>query len=515
MNKIINNVPEIKSKKRIVFIYAVKEDIFDGEKKSKFFDILIPIKPILSVNNAVHRLYSILGVSKNKFDDDYLRLIALDFKYVRQMNNVVNAFNIITYGENYNHNMNSYVFTALLYKHLFPLDYILHLRGDGIITYLLKECNKMSETDINGISWGKIQEKNAYFANKKEDKNFTEIKKFYSRLRKYLNETSFDMISNIPTSEISNNDKYFISNILSDNDIDNSSYHIEDFEVVLKEINDVKYVKRNSFYNYELLKYILEGNKYQNLYNEFIKEFKVVSERKNAFLKGVLEKEISKESGYFKFIKDVSNTYPLLNIFSLEENSSSEDVLTYMVEKKLITKSNFSILNNNRAIECILNVSSYPIEIIFKMDTDILSLINDAHTTLKIKKMYVTNIEEKYYKVLDFIIDNLLFDGSQENHEFIYRYKKIFSNESGVFDIIPNFCPKLYDYFKNLTFYLSDNKMYSFKNDNPQKLLKVLSDFSIDSAFLNVIFETCPLMEYNENILITDNVLKAFSVHLS
>src|SRR5690606_22980734 len=55
LNKTINNYPPIKgednlNKRRIRFIYAVKDDLFvkDSRDRTKFFDIIIPIIPVIS-----------------------------------------------------------------------------------------------------------------------------------------------------------------------------------------------------------------------------------------------------------------------------------------------------------------------------------------------------------------------------------------------------------------------------------------------------------------------------------
>lgn len=512
LNTLINNVPEIKKKRKVVFLYAVKEDIFDGEKKSKFFDILIPIKPILSTNNSYERLCYILGEIKEKFPDDYLRSVALNFKYVRQINNVVNGFNILTKNEkSFSETLNSYLFTALLFKHLFPFDYILHIRGEGIITFLMDKHSSSEELLIRKLSW----DTNKYlFSQYNDNKNanliFDNIKNFYIDLRKYLNPTSFDMISNFPETNITQEDRYFVRNVLSNNDIEEFDYPIDSLENVLGKLDNAKYASRPGFYNLTVLKEISINLKYQKLYKEFINNFKMVSDRNNKFVNLVIRMAMDGDSCYINFLKDISNIHPILNNFSFQSDITLNEVLLFLVQNKILNKDNFAVLNTNRIIENTLNESSDPIATLSQIDSSLYPLFSDANSSLKLKSLFNANAEnEKNYAAIDFVLDNVLFIDSQENIDFIIEYKKKRNPNEGVFGILNHMCPKLYKFFKDCTFFLENSKI-DYKNENPDNVAKILTEFKFTDDSIKIILESCPQITFNESFVVNKNIILAF-----
>lgn len=51
LNNLLNNDDSIKEKP-IVFIYAVKDNIFTKEDRTKFFDFIIPVIPVINSTNS-------------------------------------------------------------------------------------------------------------------------------------------------------------------------------------------------------------------------------------------------------------------------------------------------------------------------------------------------------------------------------------------------------------------------------------------------------------------------------
>lgn len=58
LNSLLNNYDKIHSK--IVFVYAVKDDIFRDEDRTKFFDFIIPVVPIINSTNSGEVLTAML-----------------------------------------------------------------------------------------------------------------------------------------------------------------------------------------------------------------------------------------------------------------------------------------------------------------------------------------------------------------------------------------------------------------------------------------------------------------------
>lgn len=54
INYLINKSSQIK--KKVIFLYAVRDDIFEGEDRTKFFDLTIPVIPIVDYSNSKSQL---------------------------------------------------------------------------------------------------------------------------------------------------------------------------------------------------------------------------------------------------------------------------------------------------------------------------------------------------------------------------------------------------------------------------------------------------------------------------
>ncbi|MCJ8348538.1 hypothetical protein [Moritella sp.] len=130
LNKIINN--SRLNEKPIRFIYAVKDDIFHGaDVKTKFFDYIIPIVPVMDMRNA----YSILKSKIANFPDAHqqcLRGASLYIPDMRTLQNIVNEYNLfmpIVGG----YSNKDKLFALIFYKNLFALDYNLVDKKLGIL----------------------------------------------------------------------------------------------------------------------------------------------------------------------------------------------------------------------------------------------------------------------------------------------------------------------------------------------------------------------------------------------
>lgn len=52
INTLLNNYKNINKRKKITFVYAVKDSIFTGEERTKFFELIIPVVPFMSASNV-------------------------------------------------------------------------------------------------------------------------------------------------------------------------------------------------------------------------------------------------------------------------------------------------------------------------------------------------------------------------------------------------------------------------------------------------------------------------------
>lgn len=94
LNNLLNNDDAIK-RKPIVFVYAVRDDIFSKEDRTKFFDFIIPIIPVINETNSGEILLQRLQEAKGKgVEHNISQGFVLDVSpYVSDMRVLQNIYN--------------------------------------------------------------------------------------------------------------------------------------------------------------------------------------------------------------------------------------------------------------------------------------------------------------------------------------------------------------------------------------------------------------------------------------
>ena len=94
LNNLLNNDDAIKNKP-IVFVYAVRDDIFTKEDRTKFFDFIIPVIPIVNATNSGEILLERLQESEsNGISHEISQEFVLDVSpYISDMRMLQNIYN--------------------------------------------------------------------------------------------------------------------------------------------------------------------------------------------------------------------------------------------------------------------------------------------------------------------------------------------------------------------------------------------------------------------------------------
>lgn len=157
LNLLINNSKKIK--RDIVFIYAVRDELFRGEKeRTKFFDFLIPIIPVINSSNSGEKLLSIVENSGYQIRKELIEDIALFIDDMRLLYNIMNEFYLYTkkLGSKLDSNK---LLAMMVYKNLYPEDFVKLSNGTGELFKFFNEKDKL----INQF----IENKNLEIADKK------------------------------------------------------------------------------------------------------------------------------------------------------------------------------------------------------------------------------------------------------------------------------------------------------------------------------------------------------------
>ena len=152
LNHILNNAPEI-GEKKIKFIYMIRDDIFSKYERTKFFDFIVPIVPVLTKDNAAGFIISQMPSLEKDLGRDYIDDISIFLSDLRMLKNCENEYRIYKetnekilrrHNNNQTLTQSTYqrIFSLILYKNLYPKDFQKLLQHDGLLYYCLNESKK-------------------------------------------------------------------------------------------------------------------------------------------------------------------------------------------------------------------------------------------------------------------------------------------------------------------------------------------------------------------------------------
>lgn len=135
----VNTLVNLRRKKKpLRFIYLLRDDIYKTKDRTKFFDFIIPVIPVIDASNSYNKLKEMLekaGLIEG-FDDSFLQGISLYIDDMRLLQNIVNEF-IIYFDELKSTEPNANNMLAMItYKNLFPKDFSDLQLGRGYVAAL-------------------------------------------------------------------------------------------------------------------------------------------------------------------------------------------------------------------------------------------------------------------------------------------------------------------------------------------------------------------------------------------
>ncbi|MBD3681227.1 hypothetical protein H3005_05040 [Stenotrophomonas sp. Br8] len=99
INAIVNESPQIK--RDIRFIYALNDELFAGSEKTKFFDVVLPVVPVINKENSHAKMIELLGQRildgksfAQRIDDELVETVSYRVDDMRLVKNIVNELDI-------------------------------------------------------------------------------------------------------------------------------------------------------------------------------------------------------------------------------------------------------------------------------------------------------------------------------------------------------------------------------------------------------------------------------------
>ena len=145
LNFLVNSHLKIKNDDRVVrFVYMLRDGLFVSKNRTKFFDFVLPIVPIIDSKNSENKLIELFNGMKNTPSKNTLTRISLYIDDMRLLKNIINEFNVY---------MNIVAFDDLsldadkllaliVLKNTFPREFDLLQEDRGFVYRILKNVDE-------------------------------------------------------------------------------------------------------------------------------------------------------------------------------------------------------------------------------------------------------------------------------------------------------------------------------------------------------------------------------------
>ncbi|MDR6563966.1 MULTISPECIES: hypothetical protein [unclassified Arcicella] len=447
VNLLLNSSEKTKSKE-IVFIYAVRDDMFTDKERTKFFDFIIPVIPVINSSNSSEILLKKKKDFQYNLSDNLIEDISLFIDDMRLLHNITNEFYL--YKQQLNENLNhDKLFAIITYKNIYPNDFMKLSCNEGELYDIIDSKSRYIQNIIISIeaeieeAKKKISDLNNLFIRNIKDLRVLYIAKIIDTLDGFI---SFNIKNQILTIEEATSDENFEY-------LKNSKFS---FNYFVSEGYSNRYSHYNqspSYENFNIIEQFVDKNKSYKEKEKEIIELKngVIKELRNKILD--LEKQKNKIRS-FKFTELIKSnqmidfdTVKNLNknfIYILIKNGYiAEDYIDYisLFHEESITRADYQYHIN------VKNEICQPYEYkLFKIDK-LLPKIN----LIDFDKEYVLNYDLLDYLLLNNnsykghlnLMFNKLADESKASVEFIVGYFSITPN-------LPFFIKTLCQHWSNI-----------------------------------------------------------------
>ncbi|WP_085247108.1 YobI family P-loop NTPase [Gilliamella mensalis] len=508
--------------KPIKFFYLIKDEIFESKERTKFFDYILPIVPVMDNSNSLGKMDELFK-SQNIYSDftnTFLDILSDYLDDIRLIKNICNEY--IIYKTKLAHSAgwfkNENLLAIIIYKNIFPADYALTRLGLGqgvvhrIIESLKQKKNEVYQEQIKKIN-NEIQ------------------------LRK-------EKINTIETYHLKNLDELDALFINIPQDIKNEYHYInrddiftlnsKEFIYALKKNNlliNNRYSKDHYYYHEHDCKQYFNKLEQNSEYQERKKQIKIITTNNKLTLKAEIKK-LEQEKSQLKLLKKIAeiikikqnNGVAVDTLFKEHIGKETEDITEnkkyeqYKAEYEKLSSSCYFPLLRVLIIQGYIDeyysdyTSLFDEQGLSKNDTLFLRNINEYINTeweLELKKPEIvlqrlnadnanrfTGISVLNYSLLDYILEKSKTDDLSRFitilksyfktdfvNEYLARYYAFLLNQDTSY--APNslylFIEKFNEQFPQLWKYINlfDQKLYvylSFIHNQPKEINKINED---------------------------------------
>lgn len=405
VNRLVNAHMK-KNEKSLRFFYLLRDDIFINKDRTKFFDFIIPVIPVVDSSNAFNKLKMYLEEDNvyKLFDERFLRGISLYIDDLRILKNICNEFMIYFKKLNKIELSPNKMMGIIVYKNIFPRDFSDLQLNKGFVwtlfskkdTFIQEEIKKVTErielyehkielcekehlrsnTEVDLVYSQKLNSaKNSYYSIREQEvqkvedeirerKQIVEDKK-NNRVAEYHTIIKDLKIRRDQLSERA------LREIITRDNID-TIFSVIDKDELGKEIhfNDVK---SNEYF--DLLKYLLRNGYIDESYNDYMSFFydNSLTVNDKIFLRSITDRKAKK---YDYPIDNVALVFSNLNPVDFTQEETKNFALFYEILNNT-ERSNYldEFLSQLKSSDCFDFLYQY-LEIGKNTDEYIIKLVN-------------------------------------------------------------------------------------------------------------------------------------------
>ena len=121
----INTLINRKHKKTIRFFYLLRDDMFISKDRTKFFDFMIPVVPVVDSSNSYDQILNLFAedIHENSLKPEFLQGVSLYIDDMRVLKNICNEYIIYKSRIGTTEQDNNKLLAIIIYKNIFPSDF--------------------------------------------------------------------------------------------------------------------------------------------------------------------------------------------------------------------------------------------------------------------------------------------------------------------------------------------------------------------------------------------------------
>ncbi|WP_434329371.1 hypothetical protein V2P39_03065 [Mycoplasma capricolum subsp. capricolum] len=146
---------KILKRKPVKFIYMINDELFSPHIRTKFFDFIVPVLPVINSSNSESKFCEFLELigELDSLDKNVIWKISLYISDIRLIKNIVNEFFIYNYAINSKNNQidKNKLFALITLKNLMPKEFDLLQMDKGYIFNIFDKIKKYKINNIDSI----------------------------------------------------------------------------------------------------------------------------------------------------------------------------------------------------------------------------------------------------------------------------------------------------------------------------------------------------------------------------